>query len=129
MPVLGRDASEEVEADRIIVVGGIEVDEIIRSPGRDVIEELLSMIAVRIDDTNATASSDILNDQIPQQRRFAAPGFPDRIEMLPAIAALQTEGLSSAPAESLPNVHHVIFVLVVHGFGASPYSRNNENAL
>ncbi len=64
MPVVGRPAPQEVQADGIIVVCRIEIDDVIGTPGRDVVEQFLRQVSVRVDEPHPFAGGDILQKEV-----------------------------------------------------------------
>ena len=85
----------------------------IRPLRRDVIQQFLGQIAVRVNDPDPMPQRDVLQNQISQQGGFSSAGFTDDVEMLPLIHGGNAKGLGIAPAKLLANDD--VGVLVVHG--------------
>jgi hypothetical protein len=80
LQVLG-NRREGIEADRPRAVGTVYVDEIVRAPSRHMQQHGLGKIAVRIEQGEPGAGSEVLRDQIQQQCRFAGAGLADNVEV------------------------------------------------
>ena len=116
--VLGRVVGEDVEADRISEVGGVEVADVIDARAGDVVEEALGEVAVRVEEGDALAGGDVLQDQVLEEGRLAGAGLADRVEVLPAIGTAKAEGGGiAAPADPLADPCQVV---IAHGREGSP---------
>ena len=62
VPVVRSDVREQVQADGEVEVAGVEVDQVVGPSGRDVVQKFLGKIAVRIDQADAVAGGDVLDD-------------------------------------------------------------------
>ncbi len=61
MPLLGRDRSEEIEPDRVIVVGRVEVNRVVAAAGWDEVEKFPGEVSMGIDHAHASSTDQILN--------------------------------------------------------------------
>jgi hypothetical protein len=64
VPPLRRHILQEIEADRMLQVSRIEKDYVVGTRRRDMIEEIVTEIAVRVDDADACTSVNVLEDEI-----------------------------------------------------------------
>ena len=92
----------------------------IRPLRRDVVQQFLGQIAVRVNHADTVAQRDVLQNQVPKQRRFSSAGFTDDVEVLPFINRRNAKRLGIAPASFLANDD--VWVLVVHGARTSRHS-------
>ena len=90
--VLGRVVGEDVEADRMSEVGGVEVADVIDARAGDAVEEALGEVAVRVEEGNPLAGLDVLQDQVLEEGRLAGAGLADGVEVLPAIGTAKAKG-------------------------------------
>ena len=117
MPVIRWDIGQEVQPDGELQVAGIEIDQVIRPRGRDVMQQFLGEIPMGIDQSDAVTGGDVLNDHVPQQSRLAGTGFPDDIGVMPGILGLEAEQGITAPILALTEDDGV------HDCGFSRHSR------
>jgi hypothetical protein len=85
----------------------------IRPLWRDVVQQFLRQVAVRVNDPDAVVQRDVLQDQVSQQGGFSSAGFADDVEVLPLIHGGNAKGLGIAPAGLLADDN--VRGLVVHG--------------
>ena len=111
MPVIRRHIADDVQSDGEFQVARIEIHQMIRPLRRDVVQQFLGQVAVRVNDANAVSKGDVLQDQVPQQRRFAGAGFADDVDVLALVHGGNAKGLGFAPAMTFADCD----VLVVHG--------------
>ena len=64
--VVGRDALQQIEADRIREIGRSDINYFIDPPGWNVVEQLLRKVAMRVEKHEPSPRFDILYDQITQ---------------------------------------------------------------
>ena len=62
------------------------------------VQQFLGQVAVRVNHADAMPKSDVLQDQIPQQRRLAGAGFADDVDVLPLVHGGNAKRLGIAPA-------------------------------
>jgi len=108
VPPLAGHGVEEIQPNRVVEIGGVEIYDVIRSPGRDMVEKFIGQIAVRVDDADAFTGFDVLENQIPEKRRFASPGFSDHVDVLTPVGTSKTERFSPAPNISCSRLYDVI---------------------
>ena len=121
MPLLRGGLSEQIQPDGEIAVAGVKIDGLLRAVRRDVIEQLLRQIAMRVDETNAMALQDELEDEIAQQCGLSRARLADHIGVVAGIRHLKTERRFTA-APRLP--HADVKVIVAHASQASRRSMN-----
>jgi hypothetical protein len=61
----------------------VYIDEIVHAVSRHMQQHSLGEVAVRIEQREPGAGSEVLRDQVQQQRRFAGTGLADDVEMTP----------------------------------------------
>ena len=66
-----------VERDDAISVAGIDQHQVAGAKGREVLDEGLRQIAVRIQDGRAAPGIDVLDDNVLEQGRLAPAGLAD----------------------------------------------------
>jgi hypothetical protein len=108
-----------IEGDGELGVGGIEMDDVIRSPRRDEGTHVFGEIAVRVDQSHGVARDDVLEDHVAQQRCFAGACLADDIDVLASVIGRDTEGDISAPSIAFPDDAR----LAVYGSRASRHSK------
>src|SRR5258706_16162762 len=86
----------------------------IGAPRRDVVEQVLGEVAVRVDDAHALTGLDVLKDEVSEQRGFARARLADHVEVLAAIGTFKKEGLGSSPVISRADVNGMVFIVIVH---------------
>ena len=112
MPVIGCHIANHIQADGKLNVARIEIHQMIRPFRRDVIQQFLGQVAVRVYDADAVAEHDVLHDEISQQRRFAGTSLADDVDMLTLIHGGNAKGLGIAPA--LPISDRDVWCFVIH---------------
>ena len=93
-----------VQSDGEFKVARIEIHQMIRPLGRNVVQQFLGQVAVRVNDADAMSKRDVLQNQIPQQGRFAGAGFADDVDVLPLVHGGNAKRLGIAPAIASPIV-------------------------
>ena len=68
MNFVGLSAGEQVVGDWIFEIGRVEINEIIGTASRDVIENFFCQVAMRIEEGTALAALNVIDKKIPQQR-------------------------------------------------------------
>jgi hypothetical protein len=114
VPRLRRHALKQIERDRVLRVGWIEVHNVIRPPPRDVVEKVLSQVAVRIEDRDPSTRFDVLQDEASKQRRFARARLSDDVQVLATVGTAKLERQFPSPIASCADVNGVIFVVMMH---------------
>ena len=89
--------AQQVEPDRILEVGRIEIDDVLNAMRRDVIENLFREITMRIDQPRALATVDVLEEEVSKKRGLAETRLADDIRMLPSIDSAHAEQPGFAP--------------------------------
>jgi hypothetical protein len=97
MPSLNWNSFEKIKPDRKILIGGVKIHNVIRSPGWNVIKNFFGEIAVRIDDRDAFTRLNVLENQIAEQRRFSGARFPNHVNVMAPICTPKTEGFGASP--------------------------------
>ncbi len=85
---------------------------------RDAVEEFVGKIAVWVDQSDAVAGGEMLDDQVAQQRCFSRTRFADCVKMLAAVGQGNRNGADAAPNFAGADVCKMI----VHDAGASRHS-------
>ena len=85
MPLVLRHVRQQIEGDGEFQVRRIKINQMIGSPARDVIQQFLGQIAVRVNQADAMPQRDVLDDHVSQHRGLAGTGFADDINVLPQI--------------------------------------------
>lgn len=97
----GVGGMEQVETDRMLEVGRVEVDDILDAARGNFIEQVDREVPVRIDQTGAPSGVDVLEEKVAKQGRFACAGLADGVGVLPAILRMQPEELLPSPGEAV----------------------------
>src|ERR1039458_3247208 len=115
--------ANDIQSDGEFQIARIEIYQMIRPLGRDVVQQFLGQIAVRVYDPNAVPERDVLQDQVSQQGGFSRAGLADDVEVLPFVHGGNAKGLGIAPAGLLADDD--VRGLVVHGAKTSrhPFAR------
>src|SRR5438552_16536723 len=79
------------------------------------IQHLLGEVSVRIDQADAMSQSDVLNENIPQERRFPCARLADDVEVMPLVLGQNPKGGGIAPCFAFSKVNEGI----AHGLRAS----------
>ena len=119
MAVIRGDIGKQVEADGKFEVAWIEIYQMIRSDGRNVAEQVLGKIAVRVKETDTVTFSNVLQYQISQQRCLPRAGFADDIHMLSLVRGGYAKILRLSPAETFTDCDEWF---VMHGSKTSRHS-------
>ena len=98
MALIGRHTGQEIQTDGMLQVRRIEVNQIVGAPGRNVVQEFIGQIAVRIDEPDPVTGGDLLDDQIAEQCAFADTGFAKGVKVLPLAGCVEAKQLFSAPS-------------------------------
>jgi hypothetical protein len=117
------DVRQNVQADGEFQIARIEIYQVIGPPGRNVVQQLFGQVAVGVNDANSMSKGDVLDDQVPQERRFARTGFPNDVDVLPLVGGRYAKRLRLPPAVTFTN-HNVR--LVIHGSKTSRHSCHRE---
>ena len=110
--VFRRGLGEQIEPDGVIEVARMKIDRLLGSLRRDVQQQILREIAMRVDEADAMALLDELEDQIAQERGLPGTRFADDVGVVAGIAQLKTERRFTA-APRLP--HADVKIVFVHG--------------
>jgi len=94
---VGSDLLEQVEPDRPIEVGNVEIYDAVDPPPGDIAKKGLGHVSVRIDHREAVPVLDVLDRKVLQKRRLAGTRFPDDVDVVAAIRRLDAKN-SAIPA-------------------------------
>jgi hypothetical protein len=119
VPVIGSDVGKRVQSDGEFDVPRVEIHEMIGPLRRDVVQQFLRQIAVRIDDADAMAERYVLQDEVAEQRGLAGAGLADDVEVLALVHGGHAERPGVAPALPFADGYALV---VAHGAGISPQS-------
>jgi hypothetical protein len=108
------NALEEVQANSHVGVGWMEIDHVIRAPAGNVIEEIDGEIAMRIDDPDAMSSFNVLEDEVPEERRLARAGLSEHVQMLTAVGRGKAERLVASPSLPHTQAERVLSRFILH---------------
>ena len=92
----------------------------IRPLGRDVVQQFLGQVAVRVNDPDAMPQRDVLQNQVSQQGGFSRAGLADDVEVLPFIHGGNAKGLGIAPAGLLADDDVGVWSFMVPKPAATP---------
>src|SRR6266699_879986 len=98
-------------------IRGIEIHDIAKAMGRSKFEKIGCQISMRINDADAFAGLDVLDDQVFQKRCLTRPAFADRVEMLASVFSRKAKRLFTAPAFA----HPYLYFFILH-FESKPRS-------
>ena len=84
-------AFEDIKRDRVVLVGGIEVDDVINAMTGNVLEYARGRFAVRVDKTNPVVLVDVLENHIFDERCFSRAGFAQNVHMPTTIVDFDAE--------------------------------------
>ena len=85
VPAVSRHGLQQIETNRVPLIGGVEIHDVIGPPGRNVIEQIVSEIAVRINHSDAATGFDVLLDERAKQRAFPRAGLANEVGVMPAV--------------------------------------------
>ncbi len=85
----------------MLKVGKVEIDDIARPTARNVCQQSLTKIAVRINKAEALPRQNVLNGKIMQQRGFARARFAKDVEVTHALGKRKRGPPSSVCASQL----------------------------
>jgi hypothetical protein len=71
VPAIRRHVADDVQSDGKFQVTWIEIHQMIRPRRRNVVQKFLGQVSVRVNDADAVAECDVLQNQIAEQRRFS----------------------------------------------------------
>ncbi len=106
--VIGRDVCQWIEPDGELNVSGIEINEVIRPAGRNLAQQVLGKIAVGINDGDAVAPVDVLDDEVAKQGRLSRTRLSDDVEVMPGILWMDAEWNLTAPCEAMTDDEWVV---------------------
>ena len=119
MSVVLRDVREQVQPDGEFQIAGVEVAEVVGTERRDVVQEFLRQVPVRVNEAHPIASGDVLDDEVLEQGRLADAGLSDHIHMLAGILPAKAKRLGAFPAVPFANDDGGV---VLHGSKANRHS-------
>ena len=82
MPVIWLHTTDDIQSDGEFKVARIEIHQMVGTLRRNVVQQFLGQIAVRVNDANAMSKCDVLQNQIAEQGRLAGACFADDVEVL-----------------------------------------------
>jgi hypothetical protein len=123
MPVIRRYIGEQVKPNRKLNVPRIEIYQMVSALGRDVIQQFLGQIAVRVNQSNAMSKGNVLQNQIAEQCGFARTGLSNDINMLPLISGRYAKRLRFSVAFALADCDGV----VIHGAKTNHHSGHGKS--
>ena len=85
------NSGKEVKPNGVLRIRGVEINDIINTVPRNVIQNVFGEIAVRVNQANAMTQGDVLNEKVAQKRRLPRSGFANDVKMLPAVSRIKTE--------------------------------------
>ena len=71
MAVVRLDIGEQIEADGEFEVAGVEIYQMIRPRGRNMVQKFFRLVAVRVNEGDTMTESDMLHKHIAEKGRFA----------------------------------------------------------
>ena len=86
------DVEEGIEAERMLEIGGVEIDAIGDALARYRVDYGGGEVAVRIEQSQAAIGMQIGQKEGEKQRRLAGAGFADDVEMSAAIILVERDG-------------------------------------
>src|SRR4051794_36092807 len=89
---------EEVQSNWKFKIAWVEIAEVVSTLRRNVMQELLSQIAVRIDDADAVAERNVLKDEITKESGFSGAGLSNYVDVLALILSGNAKRLGVSPA-------------------------------
>jgi hypothetical protein len=119
MPAVRRHIGKDIQANGEFEITRIEIYQVIRPSRRNVVQQFLSQVAVRVNHPDAMSKSDMLDDHIPQQCGLAGASFADDVDVLPLVGDQYAKRLGITPAFAFPDGDEW---LVVHGSKTSRHS-------
>src|ERR1017187_5685316 len=124
MAVIWGDIRKHIQSDGKFNITRIEIYQVISARGRNVVQQFLGQIAVRVNDAHSMTESNVLDDQIPQERRLAGAGFSDDVDVVALVLDRYAKAPGIAPALAFPNDDAW---LVIHGSKTSRHSFHEES--
>ena len=93
MLILGIKYVQDIEANGVIHIHGIEVDDVIHPVLWDLGQHFFHEFAVRVNDAHAMSRSNVLQSHIFQENGLSHPGLADHIHVLAAVVLFYAEDL------------------------------------
>ena len=88
-PIVGK--LKDVESDVVIDIGRVEINNVLDALLRNFVEHSLDQLPVRVDNREAFAIGDVLDDHVVHERAFTSAGLPHHIHMLSPVNALDAK--------------------------------------
>jgi hypothetical protein len=92
---------KHVQADREFDVARVEIRQVVGTPRRNMVQNVLGQVPMRVYEPNAMSQSDMLDDHVPKQGRFAGTSLSDDINVVALVGDEYAEKLGLAPAFAL----------------------------
>lgn len=122
MPFVRRNIGEQIQADGVVEVSGIEINQVVGTGRRNVIQKYFGQITMRINHADTVPGLYVLKGQIAQQRRLAHAGLSDDVKMLALVVWRNAKNSGCAPGVILANDD----VLIVHSIKVSRHSNRHR---
>jgi hypothetical protein len=113
------DIGQHVQPDGKLKITRIEICQVVGTMRGDVVQQFLRQVAMRVDNPDSMSTSDVLNDQVPQERRLAGTSFSDDVNVLALVGGRYAKRPRVAPSFSLSD-YDIWFV--IHGAKTSRHS-------
>lgn len=124
--VFWRGLGEQIEPDGVIEVARMKIDRMLGPLRRDVQEQILREIAMRVDEADAVALLDELEDEIAQERGLPGARLADDVGVVACISQVEAKRLLAAPDMPHADVKIVFVHRCVHAAQASRRSRKEH---
>jgi len=92
----------------VVEIAGVKIDGLLSTGRRDVQEQFLRQIAVRIEQTDAVALLDELEDEIAQESGLPGASLADDVGVVASIGQIKTKRQFAAPRLPHANVKIVL---------------------
>ena len=124
--VFRRGLGEQIEPDGVIEVARMKIDRLLGPLRRDVQQQILRQIAMRVDEADAVALLDELEDQVAQERGLPGARLADDVSVVAGISQVEAKRLLTAPGLPHADVKIVFAHDCVHAAQASRRSRKEH---
>ena len=124
MPVIRPNIRQQIQADGEFKVAGIEIDEMVGASRRNMIQQILGQITMRINQADTVTQRDVLQNEVPQQCRLSRTRLANQIKVLALVGRRNAEGPRIAPTVTVTD-DDVWFV--AHGSKTNRHSCHPES--
>lgn len=97
MDFIGIGAGKDVVGDWKFPVAGVEVDDVVGSPSRNIVQDFFGEVTVGIDQSASLPIFDVAYKKIFEQGGFARAGLANEVDMLAAVGVSKKKRLCAAP--------------------------------